>query len=279
MKESKRGAVFILSFMFLIVLTSLVGTYLYTMSAVTKSAGFGEVDDKTLWLAEAGFNKAVWYLMTPPGSGGQGENWTTPGVTESLGDGSYTIVIEPWDFALSANGSTAAASSTGGGNSASMAIDGNDATSWQSGSGLPQWIQVRFPYPLTINKTRFLVPAGGYSVPADFQWQVTSSTFASCTGGWSTVYDWPGPPNSASDVTTAFPAQSNVRCLRLVVTALGPGPSPIRVRIATLEAIGRRITSTGTVGPISRTILQTVVTDSDGPQSEVAYFEPEWNEQ
>ena len=83
----------ILSFMMVLTLTSLVATYLYVVSAATKSAGFGEIANQAMWLAEAGMQKAIWNLMTPVASGGQGTNWTTTGTTESLGEGSYTMVV------------------------------------------------------------------------------------------------------------------------------------------------------------------------------------------
>jgi urease alpha subunit len=91
--ESRKGSILILSFMILIALISIVANYLYMTSAVTKSAGYGEVDDKLFWLAEAGIQKAVWNLVTTVGQGGEGLNWTTTGTTESLGDGTYTMVV------------------------------------------------------------------------------------------------------------------------------------------------------------------------------------------
>lgn len=104
--KGNRGAILILSFIILIALISLVGAYLYTTGVVTKSAGFGEMDDQAFWLAEAGLNKAIWYLMnTAPDSSTDGSWRTTaypasPGVNptdpqqESLGDGTYTIWAE-----------------------------------------------------------------------------------------------------------------------------------------------------------------------------------------
>ena len=274
MKEKQEGLVLIFSFMILVVLTSLVGAYLYATSAVTKSAGFGEVDDKVLWLAEAGFNKAVWYLMTPPGSGGQGEDWTTGGITESLGGGNYTMVVAFWDFALAANGATATASSWQGSNLPGLAIDGNNTTFWRSGglpsSGTPEFITITFPYPLTINKVRFTVPSG-FRTPRNYTWQVS-------TGGPYTTVVTGNNASNQSVVLDVFAAVLNVNSLRLSVTSMNGGSSSGHVRISVLEAIGRKITSTGTVNPVSRTLTRTVVADSDGPQPQVAYFERDWNE-
>ena len=275
MKEKQRGVALILSFMILVVLTSLVGTYLYTTSVVTKSAGFGEVDDKTFWLAEAGFAKAVWNLMTPPGSGGQGEDWVTGGITESLGSGNYTMVVAFWDFALAANGAIASATSSGGGTLPVRAIDGNNTTFWRSGglpsSGSPEFITITFSYPLTINKVRFTVPSG-FRTPRDYTWQVS-------TGGPYTTVVTGNNASNQSVVPDVFAAVLNVNSLRLSVTSMNVGSGSGHVRISVLEAIGRKITSTGTAGPVSRTLTRTVVTDSDGPQLQVAYFERDWNEQ
>lgn len=276
--RNQGGAILILSFMVLIAMVSMVGSYLYTTSAVTKSAGFGMVDDKTLWLSEAGLAKAIWNLMTPTGSGGQGENWTTAGTTESLGDGSYTMVVERWDFALASNGSTASASSSASGFPASNAIDGNDTTYWQSNSAptlpSPQFITIAFPYTLTINKVRFLVPAG-FRTPHIYIWRVSTNgaSFTTVSAGFNS--------SMQSDITNTFTASANVNYLRLVVFTNNSGGGSNRVRIATLEAIGSKITSTGTMTgsgeTITRTLSQTVVADDGSPQNQVAYDEPDWS--
>ena len=281
MKENRQGVILILSFMILIAMTSLVGAYLYTTSVVTKSAGFGEVDDKTLWLAEAGLNKAVWYLMTPTGSGGRGENWPPSGtatLTESLGNGTYTIVVAYWDFALAANGATASDSPVQPNPAVgpARAIDGNVATYWESrdrpADANPQSLTIAFPYTLTLNKARFISPDAS-SRPREYTWQVS-------TDGTNFTVVFTGNVNSGSitDVTDAFVAVSAVNYLQLRITRPQGGSPAVRARVATLEAIGRRITSTGTVGSINRTIVQTVVTDDATPQNQVAYFEKDWNE-
>jgi len=278
MRNSECGVVLILSFIILVTMASMVGTYLFTTSIVTKSAGFGEVDDKVIALAEAGLRKAVWYLMTPIPVG-RGENWTTAGTTESLGSGTYTMVVAGWNFALAANGSTASASSSSGGNPPSRAIDGNDTTYWQSRGGPPQTITVNFPYTLTINKIRFLVPAG-FQTPRNYTWQVspTGSTY-------TTIITVTNQPPNIRDITHTFsitvnPAAAATRFLMLSVTALNnDGGGASRVRVATIQVIGSKITSTGTIGSLSRTVTQTVVADDGSPQNQVAFYEPDWVEQ
>lgn len=49
---------------------------------------------RAFYIAEAGFNKALWYLATDPVDGGEGLEWRTSGRTESCAGGSYTIKVE-----------------------------------------------------------------------------------------------------------------------------------------------------------------------------------------
>ena len=256
-QRSQRGIILILSFMVLMALTSIVASFLYVTSTVTKSAGFGEADDQALWLAEAGFNKAGWNLMTPLGSGGQGEDWTTAGTTENLGAGSYIMIVARWDWALAGNGSSASASSEFGSQIASNVNDENDSTYWQSNNKPsnpnPETMTITFPYTLTLNKVRFLVPTGSSQQrPKDYQWQVSSDN-----SSYTTVKDVSG--NDSTDRTDEFTAATNANYLRLEVTKIGGGSQG--VRIATLEAIGEKITSTGTAGSINRKFERTVAVD------------------
>lgn len=276
------GSVLIATFAVMIVLINLVAGFLYAAGVFTLSSGWEETDGKLLWLADAGLHKGIWNLMTPASGGGQGESWTTAGTTENLGDGSYTMVMERWDFALAANGATASASSSSGSNVPSNALDGNDSTYWQSEKKPtpddpdkpPQEIIVTLPYPLTINKVRFLVPAGSsQQAPKDYTWQVSNDGVTYTTAVTATN-------SSASDVTDTFSAQSNVNYLKLRVTKIDGGN--IGVRIATLEAIGSRVTSTGTITATgesyTRTVRQAVVADDASPQNQVSYVEPDWAE-
>lgn len=269
MKE--RGTVLVLSFIILVTMASMVGSYLFTTSVVLKSVGFGDVDDKVIALAEAGLRKAVWSLMTPTPVG-RGENWTTAGVTESLGSGSYTMVVARWDFAFAANGSTATASSSTGSHTANKAIDGDDSTYWESKdkptAANPEEIIITFPYTLTLNKVRFLT-SDSNNRPKNYTWRISTDG-----SSYTTVVTVSG--NSNTDVTNTFTAASNVNYLKLSVTESGQANK--KVRVATLEAIGSRITSTGTIDSLSRTVTQTVVADDGAPQNQVAFYEPDWTE-
>ncbi len=280
-----RGSILIMTLALVLVLVGLVSGFLYAAGTFTLNSGWEETDMRALWLAEAGLDKAIWSLMTPVASGGQGETWTTAGTTENLGSGSYTMVVDRWDFALAANNATASDSpaQTNSAVGPAKAIDGDDTTYWESknkpSSGNPQAIIIAFPYTLTVNKVRFLVPSGSSNqAPTDYTWAVstdgsTYTTVVTVTSGGGGDGD---SGSGASDVTSTFSAQSNVNYLKLTVTGVGGGS--IGTRIATLEAIGARVTSTGTVNSISRTVRQTAVADDGSPQNQVSYNEPDWSE-
>lgn len=257
-------------------LTAIVGAFLSMASIQTKVGGYDIVSHKALWLAEAGLQKAIWNLKMPVASGGQGEDWTTLGVTESLGGGSYTMVVARWDFALAANGASASGTYAEAGKESDKAIDNNDSTYWESaekpkpGQGnfdkSPEII-ITFPYILTINKARFLVPIGSaQQAPKDYTWEVSSD-------GISYTITVDVKNNGNIDRTDEFSATTNVKYLKLKVTKIGGGSDG--VRIATLEAIGSKITSTGTVSAMNRKIAQTVVTDD---ATQTASDEIDWNE-
>ena len=281
---NEKGSILLMTVSLMILLVSLTGGFLYASGLFIGNSGWEELDSKVFWLSETGMQRAIWNLKTPAGSGGQGESWTTAGTTQSLGGGSITMVVEAWDFALSTNSPTASATSSSVGHAASSVIDGDSTTTyWESNAqptaGSPQDLIITFPYTLTINKVRFIAPSSS-TVPRDYQWAVSSSGVAYTNVGAA------GNNNATLDVTTTFsvaaiPAAASVNYLRLRVTEDGTG-NPRRVRVLTVEVAGRRITSTGTVTAsgqtYTRTVRETVVTDSDGPQIEVAYKEPDWSE-
>lgn len=270
-RGNQRGVVLILTFIILTTLTAIVVAFLSLTSIQTKVGGYDISSHKALWLAEAGLQKVVWNLMTPVGSGGQGENWTTTGTTEDLGAGTYTMVVERWNFALADNGASATATSSKPGSGPARAIDGNNNTRWQSNnvpsSTSPESITITFPYRLTINKVRFFLASQfSQNRPKDYSWQVSTDGTSFTTV--ATVAN-----NNNTDVTDTFTAASNVNYLRLEVTATGGTNKD--VMIATLEAIGSKITSTGTVSSLNRKIAQTVVADD---ATQTASDEIDWNE-
>ncbi len=275
---SEKGVVLVLSFITMATLTAVTVAFLYMNSIQIKARGQDMASHKALWLAEAGLQKAVWNLKTPAAGGGNGEDWTSPGATESLGSGNYVMVVERWDFGLAAHGASASSSSEQGANAAANAIDGNDATYWESVNqptpANPEEIIIAFPYTLTINKARFLIASVSDRAPRNYTWEVSSD-------GVNYIIVVNVNNNTNPDQTDTFTAAANVNYLKLKVTSVGVvvpprgGPGIPRVMIATLETIGAKITSTGTVYEISRKIEQTVVADD---ATATAYNEKDWNE-
>lgn len=266
---TKKGAVLIVTFIIMVTITIITAGFLFMTSHQLEGAGYDTVSAEALWLAEAGLQKAVWNLKTPVGSGGQGEDWTTAGTEESLGDGDYTMVVERWDWALGANDATASSDDSATGQPATNANDGDDETYWESDAKPqnpnPKSLTIAFPYKLTINKVRFLAPTSN-SRPRNYKWQV--STDGSIYSDVVTVSN-----NASADRTDTFTEQFNVTHLRLRVTKAGHPSS--KVRVATAETIGSKITSTGTVDVMDRQIEQTVAVDDT---TETAYDQIDWDE-
>ena len=265
-----HGSVMIATLAVMLLLISLVGGFLFAAGTFSLHSGWEETDAQALWLAEAGLHKAAWNLRTPASGGGQGETWTTAGTTETLGAGSYTMVVTAWDFALATNSGTATAKSSSSGHPASDAIDNSTATYWESannvrntGASNEEWVQVQFPYTLTINKARFIVPSGSNpNRPQEYDWEASTdgSTFTTITGG-TLGSDGDVTGNTCNDRTDTFPPVTGVNYLRLNVTRTNTNNR--QARIATLEVAGQKITSTGTVASggqtVTRTVVQTVV--------------------
>ena len=270
--NQERGVILISAFIVMATVTAITAGFLALQSVQMKAAGSDVVSHQALWLAEAGLQKAIWNLKTRVGSEGQGEDWTTAGTTENIGAGSYTMVVTRYDFALDTNGGTASASSQSAqGKRASKAIDGDDESRWESenvpSSVAPEHLVVSFPYPLALNKVRFVAHSSNQR-PVDYTWGVSTDGSA-----YTVVVTVTG--NAATDRTDTFSAQSNVNHLKLTVTAIGGGKG---VAISKLEAIGSKIISTGTVAAFNRKVEQTVVADDGSPQNQVAYNETDWNE-
>jgi hypothetical protein len=98
-RTDRRGSLMLLALMFMTVTAVLASVFLYTVSVTNRLAGSQESNLKAFYLAEAGFNKAIWYLHS------DGSWWTVPypapagpgandPKNESLGDGTYTMWVE-----------------------------------------------------------------------------------------------------------------------------------------------------------------------------------------
>lgn len=84
--RNQRGAVLILTFIILTILTAIVVAFLSLTSIQTKNASYDIVSHKALWLAEAGLQKAFYTLKND----GNYQNNPTP-ISGSLGEGIYSV--------------------------------------------------------------------------------------------------------------------------------------------------------------------------------------------
>lgn len=102
----KEGAALILTFIFMITLVVIVAAYLFMATGGIRNVNAQINNATAFYLAEAGLNKAVWYLMNTAPDGTTDGSWRTtaypasPGPEpadprqESLGDGTYTMWVE-----------------------------------------------------------------------------------------------------------------------------------------------------------------------------------------
>lgn len=101
-----RGAVLLLTFIFMVTLSAIAASYIFLVTSGTRTVGGQTNNMLAFYLAEAGLNKAVWYLLnTAPDSSTDG-SWRTsdyPAAAgagasdpkqESLGAGTYTMWVQ-----------------------------------------------------------------------------------------------------------------------------------------------------------------------------------------
>ncbi len=243
----------------MVTLSLLVAVFLFLSAVVTRDTGFQEIDRKNFYLAESGINKAVWYLENTAPDGSTNGSWRTPGVTENLASGSYTMIVENFNLALSSSGATASATSSSGSNTPDRAIDNNMSTWWESNthptSGNPQIFTITFPSNSNyyINKARFRLNAGqANNTPRDYTWQVSTNG-----SSWTTVFTQNN--NTSVDVTNTFSLRSNVNYIRLRITDTR---SNFRAIVAELEVSCIKLTSTGQTGALTKTVEQKVLIDT-----------------
>jgi cytoskeletal protein CcmA (bactofilin family) len=79
-----KGAVLLFTLMVMIVLTSMVGTYLAFVRCSTKSAGAQIVDSQVFYLADAGIHYGIYSLK-------QSSEWTGTALPVSLGEGTFSV--------------------------------------------------------------------------------------------------------------------------------------------------------------------------------------------
>ena len=103
--------------------------------------------------------------------------------------------------------------------------------------------------------------------PKEYEWQVSTDGVSYTTVFSSSI--------GTMDETNEFTAVGNVNYLRLWVSKIGGGALEEGMQVSTVEAIGSKITSTGSVDVMDRQIEQTVAVDD---ATETAYDQIDWDE-
>jgi predicted acyltransferase (DUF342 family) len=94
MKTKIRRGNILITFILISFLGVVAFSLFFVMSGRLKSVTGQSQYVQALYLAEAGVDKAVWYLLTSPSEGGRGSSWRTGGETEQFGEGQYTMIVE-----------------------------------------------------------------------------------------------------------------------------------------------------------------------------------------
>lgn len=104
--KNQAGVVLILTFIFMVTLIVITAAYLFMITGSMRNLNAQTNNSSAFYLAEAGLNKAVWYLMNAAPDSSTDGSWRTtaypanfgPNPTdpqqESLGDGTYTMWVE-----------------------------------------------------------------------------------------------------------------------------------------------------------------------------------------
>jgi hypothetical protein len=102
---NNKGVALILTFIFMVSLTVITAAYLFLVTSDARNVNAQVNNEKAIYLADAGLNKAVWYLTHTAPDGSTNGSWRTtaypasPGPNptdpkqESSGEGTYTIWV------------------------------------------------------------------------------------------------------------------------------------------------------------------------------------------
>ncbi|MFC1568259.1 hypothetical protein ACFL37_01010 [Candidatus Margulisiibacteriota bacterium] len=93
MNKNKRGFVLPFVLILITVLVVIVGSVTYLTTVGVQNASSDLEKHKALSIAEAGVNKAIWFMVTHPDEGGEGPEWRTGTYSENFGGGSYTFSV------------------------------------------------------------------------------------------------------------------------------------------------------------------------------------------
>ncbi len=92
MKKSRGNL--LVTFILLVALSLTVFSYLYFIGYRLKESGIRNSEIEAFYAAEAGLNKAVWYLATPIAQGGKGSSWRVTSSQEAFGRGRYYMTVK-----------------------------------------------------------------------------------------------------------------------------------------------------------------------------------------
>jgi formylmethanofuran dehydrogenase subunit C len=92
---NNRGNILVI-FIILIVLSISLFSFISLIGTRLKESGVKVKDSAAFYAADAGLNKAIWYLATPVSQGGKGLDWRVSASWESFGAGGYRFTIANW---------------------------------------------------------------------------------------------------------------------------------------------------------------------------------------
>lgn len=92
MKSNEKGNL-ILTFILLVSASAILLSFLYIITGRTRDIASEQNRAKAFYIAEAGLQKAIWYLSAPTGIGGRGSSWRTGGLTEIFAGGQYSLIV------------------------------------------------------------------------------------------------------------------------------------------------------------------------------------------
>lgn len=93
MTKTSKGNILI-TFIMIVSLAVTVFSFLYFITVKLKESGNQVNEMKAFYAADAGINKAIWYLSTATGSGGKGLTWRVSSTYEAFDDTGFYISVQ-----------------------------------------------------------------------------------------------------------------------------------------------------------------------------------------
>jgi len=92
LKKNSKGNLLV-TFIMVVAFSLIVFSFIFLIGIRLKESGIRVSEVESFYVAEAGLNKAIWYLATPVSSGGKGFSWRATGSSESFGWGRYYMTV------------------------------------------------------------------------------------------------------------------------------------------------------------------------------------------